>query len=49
MNNKKLSVIEEIVGWKHQGEDSKLYFIQSYLLGWNTEDAIHAITESDQY
>lgn len=43
----KLSVIEEIMNWKSQNEDNKLYYIKCYLTGWVTEEQIHRITERD--
>ena len=41
----KLDVIEEIIAWPNHGDDTKVYFIQSFLLGWTSEERIHEITE----
>lgn len=48
MRERKLSIVEEIIGWKRQNEETKLYFILSYLLGWAAEEQIHAITTCDK-
>ncbi|MBQ6274804.1 MAG: hypothetical protein IJK63_11355 [Oscillospiraceae bacterium] len=48
MHERKLCIIEEIIGWKRQDEKTKLYFIQAYLLGWASEEQIHVLTTCDK-
>lgn len=45
---KNTASIREILNWHTFSEEDKLYFIQSYLLGWTSEDYIHNITESQK-
>lgn len=45
----KMDVIREIVSWKHHDDDTKQYFIQSFLLGWTSAEYIHGMTERDNY
>ncbi len=45
MKDKNLDIVKEIISWPSvHDDDTKLYFIQSYLLGWTSEQAIHDIT-----
>ena len=41
-------VVAEILGWKSHDDDTKIYFIKSYLMGWTTEEQIHAVTMRDR-
>lgn len=42
-----IPVIREILGWGSHDDDTKYYFIKSYLLGWTDEQYIHDMTERD--
>lgn len=44
----KTEVIAEVLGWRTHDDDTKIYFIKSYLLGWTTEEQIHEVTERDR-
>lgn len=43
-STRKLEVIREILSWTLHDDDTKHYFIQSFLLGWTSEEDIHGIT-----
>ena len=44
----KTEVIAEVLSWRSHDDDTKIYFIKSYLMGWTTEEKIHEVTERDR-
>lgn len=43
-STRKIEVIREILSWTRHDDDTKHYFIKSFLLGWTDEEYIHGMT-----